>query len=223
MRKVYSLEGALVRNLEDIKDGGLYVASGGDMLKKVPYLMEEDSANEISIKEGKSKNKAKHVSYGMLNSDINNIFNRNERPIFGASTKGFKVMLFNNGDPSEPVKVLLNYRNCRTFEQLLRFLSTLLRLPSGQVRKLYDAVTHKKVNSLQDLSDGQNLVAVTIDPFKKVAYQVVDLNFKAPNVHDTTRIAHFFPNGDPYHMGISVSVTKKRFNSLNKVSIRYFY
>ena len=100
----------------------------------------------------------------------------------------------------------------------MRFLSALLKSPSGQVRKVYDATNYKKLNSLHDLLDGMNVVAVTNDHIKKLPYQVVDPLFKAPPAPKAApTIAHFFPNGDPYHMGLSVSITPKRFTGLQKV------
>lgn len=102
----------------------------------------------------------------------------------------------------------------------MRFLSTLLKLPSGNVRKVYEATSYKRLNGLQDLHDGMNLIAVTNDHIKKLPYQVFDPLFKAPSMPTVApTIAHFFPNGDPYHMGLSVSITKKRFNGLQKVTL----
>ena len=62
----------------------------------------------------------------------------------------------------------------------MRYVSSLPRLPSGQVRRLYDAVSFKRLHTLQDVSDGQNIVAVTHENLRKIAYQVVDLNIKSP-------------------------------------------
>jgi hypothetical protein len=100
----------------------------------------------------------------------------------------------------------------------LRYLTIQLKLPSGNVRKVFEATSFKRLDGLHDLHDGINLIAVTNDSLKKLQYQVVDPLFKAPSMPATApTIAHFFPNGDPYHMGISVSITKKRFNGLQKV------
>jgi hypothetical protein len=91
-------------------------------------------------------------------------------------------------------------------------------LASGNVKKVYEATSYKKLNGLHDLHDGMNLIAVTNDVIKKLPYQLVDPLFKAPSAPaGAPTIAHFFPNGDPYHMGLSVSITKKRFSGLQKV------
>lgn len=83
---MYSIDGAPVRSLDEIKDGGLYVASGGDSFKRVPYLIEDDSIPEDPQKARQSRNTQKTFhSHGMLNSDINNIFNQKEKPLFTPS------------------------------------------------------------------------------------------------------------------------------------------
>ena len=86
VRRVYTIDGSPVRSLDDIKDGGMYVASGGETFKRVPYLLDDENVGEAAIKSRDIKSRRnKHTSYGMLNSDINTIFNQKERPIFGAS------------------------------------------------------------------------------------------------------------------------------------------
>jgi hypothetical protein len=79
---MYSIDGTLVRSLDQIRDGGLYVASGGDSFKRVPYLLEDDIAND-ALKSRQSRGARRPIqSHGMLNSDINNIFNGTEKPLF---------------------------------------------------------------------------------------------------------------------------------------------
>ena len=74
----------------------------------------------------------------------------------------------------------------------MRFISTLPRLPSGQIKRIYDAVTFKRLTKLQDLSDGQNIVAVSHEVFKKISYQVSDLSLKlSPTSADTVRLYIF--------------------------------
>ena len=83
---MYTIDGQSVKSLNDIKDGGMYVASGGDSFKKVPYLTQDDPVQEPPLKSRENKIKSRpHHSYGMLNSDINNIFNQKEKAIFGPS------------------------------------------------------------------------------------------------------------------------------------------
>ena len=88
VRRMYSIDGTPVKSLGEIKDGGMYVASGGDSFKRVPYLIEDDPIAETPMKSRQNiaANRAHH-SHGMLNSDINSIFNKNEKPIFSPSVR----------------------------------------------------------------------------------------------------------------------------------------
>jgi hypothetical protein len=74
--------------------------------------------------------------------------------------------------------MLLNYRNCRTFDQLMRILTQALKLPTGQIRKIYDAISYERLTNLHMLRDGHNIIAVTHETLKKIPYEVVDLHFK---------------------------------------------
>jgi hypothetical protein len=66
----------------------------------------------------------------------------------------------------------------------MRVLSAALRLPTGQVHRIYDATTYERINSLQGIHNGQNMIAVTHEPLKRVPYEVVDLNFKSRRAAD---------------------------------------
>lgn len=61
-RRVYTLDGHIVRTLDDLKDGAIYVATGGEPLKKIPYLVTADlPASAISAVTDSSVSKAPHV------------------------------------------------------------------------------------------------------------------------------------------------------------------
>lgn len=51
-------------------------------------------------------------------------------------------------------------------------------LKSGHVRKVYDAISGKRLRCLADLSQGQNLVLSSFDPFKKGPYRCIDFSEK---------------------------------------------
>jgi hypothetical protein len=85
---MYSIDGTIVRSLDQIRDGGLYVASGGDSFKRVPYLVEDDAVVNDTLKSRQSRGARRPIqSHGMLNSDINNIFNGSEKPLFTPSVR----------------------------------------------------------------------------------------------------------------------------------------
>jgi hypothetical protein len=41
VRRVYDIRGKLVRGLDDIVDGGAYIATGGEFFKRAPYIEQE--------------------------------------------------------------------------------------------------------------------------------------------------------------------------------------
>ncbi|KAJ3197466.1 hypothetical protein HDU67_003721, partial [Dinochytrium kinnereticum] len=133
----------------------------------------------------------------------------------------YRVVVFANGDTANPgLKLVLNYRNCKSFDQLLTILSNLMRLKAGFVRKLYDAESGRRVQSLKDLKDGENLVAGTWEPFKRVKYPLINPNmnqFDVKKEDDTPRPVTFYPNGDSYHHGFTITLRKSRFHSLKKL------
>lgn len=62
----------------------------------------------------------------------------------------------------------------------MKFLVSSILLKNGQVRKLYDAATGKRIRALQDIEPGQNIVVASYEPFKRGQYQIEDLKHVLP-------------------------------------------
>jgi hypothetical protein len=94
-----------------------------------------------------------------------------------------------------------------------------MKLRAGEIRKIYDVSNGKRILGLQDLYPSQNLAASTFDAFKNVSYQIQNLipTQSMMKELETPRVVTFYPNGDSYHTGLSVSVTRKKFPTLTKV------
>jgi hypothetical protein len=91
-------------------------------------------------------------------------------------------------------------------------------IKQGQVRKLYDIATGKRIKSLADVYNNQNIALSSFDPFKKRNYKVIDFSDKSVKKSaETLRIVRFYPNGDVYHMGLSVTLSKRKFPVLQKL------
>ncbi|KAJ3269554.1 hypothetical protein HDV01_001316 [Terramyces sp. JEL0728] len=232
------MNGARVRSLDELHDSRFYVATSGEPFKKVDYLVEEDQIPPVFIGVSRAtlsmqqtsqsqtsltRRKINRSTGGLLTEDqkaeIRN--QHSEKSLFGPSSKAFKIAVFENGEQmNEGVRLILNHRNCKTFEQLLKYLSSLKILKSGQVRKIYDAKSGKRIRVLNDLQPGQNIVLSSFDPFKKLPYHFIDLESKVPVMKkekQVPKIVRFYPNGDAYHLGLGLTVTKKRFPTLSKV------
>ncbi|TPX64335.1 hypothetical protein SpCBS45565_g05971 [Spizellomyces sp. 'palustris'] len=235
VRKVFTLDGHIIRTLDDLKDGAVYVATGGESFKKIPYLITADiPASAVSgMTNGDSESREKSALIRTKRPSgwgVNTIKERfgtsrapkevqerrkKERPIFGPTSKAYKVTVFTNGDgASTGIKMILNYRNCRTFDQLLKNLTELLRI---SVRRLYDAENGHKISNLRQIHDGQNLVAAVADGFKHTTYHIQQPAQANKHEDDFPRVVTFFPNGDLYHIGQTVTVTKKRFPNLQRL------
>ncbi|KNE56491.1 hypothetical protein AMAG_02291 [Allomyces macrogynus ATCC 38327] len=154
------------------------------------------------------------------------IFQANVRGLLARLAKGYRVAVFRNGDLlTPPVRMVLSFRNCHTFDQLMVEVTTSLRLKEGRVKRLFDADSFRPIKTLHDLHDGQNLIASgTSDAAKRITYPLVD--FTVPTevrrvsqmATDKGKVIHVFPNGDTLHTGVKVTVTAFRFkNDLKKL------
>ncbi len=94
---------------------------------------------------------------------------------------------------------------------------------SGQVRKLYDIATGRRIRHLSGIENGMNIALSAFDPFKKGNYKFVIFRNnttagKKKREDEIPRIIKVFPNGDAYHNGVGISVTKRNYPTLNRVS-----
>ncbi|KAI8805009.1 hypothetical protein BJ742DRAFT_426277 [Cladochytrium replicatum] len=144
-----------------------------------------------------------------------------EVPIFGPSTKAFRVVLFANDEPGYQGKVLvLNNRNCKYFDQLLKNVSDMMHLKNGSVQKVFDAKTGQRIRSLQQLRDGQNIVCTGYEPFRRIQYNTFNPSDheKKTTLSENTKTITVYMNGDPYHTGFIISVKESRFPNMLKVA-----
>ncbi|KAJ3375114.1 Doublecortin domain-containing protein 2 [Allomyces arbusculus] len=152
-----------------------------------------------------------------------------EKPIFQANSKGYRVAVFRNGDLlTPPARMVLSFRNCHTFDQLMVEMTTSLRLKEGRVKRLFDAESFRPIKTLHDLHDGQNLIASgTSDAAKRITYPLVDFTVStevrriSQMATDKGKVIHVFPNGDTLHTGVKVTVTAFRFKNDLKKLIEY--
>jgi hypothetical protein len=58
----------------------------------------------------------------------------------------------------------------------MRYIASHMFLKTGQVKKIYDAATGKRIRSLQELEPGHNVVAASYEPFRKGPYPILNLS-----------------------------------------------
>ncbi|KAJ3181635.1 Doublecortin domain-containing protein 2 [Gaertneriomyces sp. JEL0708] len=237
VRKVYTMDGVLVRGLDGLTDGGVYVVTSGEGFKKAPYLTDgkERERERVVARTGAGAGVGAVNGRGVVRSGGSTTAEK-EAPIFGPTNKGYRINVFVNGHHTTPgSSIVLNWRNCRTWDQLIKTLVDLVNLP---VRRLYEAESGKRVSRLRQLRDGMNVVVTDGQPFKNVPYQIsaegvdrdgnVDTKEKDGDKRERAastaaggggnrRVVTFFPNGDTYHTGQPVTITHRRFPNLHRL------
>ncbi|RKP00027.1 hypothetical protein CXG81DRAFT_13724, partial [Caulochytrium protostelioides] len=193
VRRLYALEtGQRVTDLSEIAEGGIYVATAGEPLKKVAYPLPQLAGGGRG---GGSDSSAEDVSRGRLSRPASRPMTRSnsahsfrfsqaeegprqkdaaprDKPerYFGTTARAYRVSVFVNGEFQRPPRHLtLNHKTCKNFEDLLHTTSTLLRLPTA-VRKLYDIGTGRRLQDLTDVRDGMNLAALGTEAYKPGSY-----------------------------------------------------
>ncbi|KAJ3227326.1 hypothetical protein HDU81_006812 [Chytriomyces hyalinus] len=218
VRKIYTMQGEEIKDLSGIKEGQCYVAAAsGEVFKKVQYNIPEELGKSrllagAGFGGGAGLVKMPHSKKPLLAQD------ENDKPLFSATSKGYRVVVFLNGnDKHHDLKIVLNYRNCKSFERLLMTLSQIFQ---RRIRKVFDAETYERIKTLQDLKDGHNLVAATdYEPLKQLKYPVFDpLAAPAKDPENLIpKVVTFYPNGDAYHHGYQLTVKKARYHTLQQL------
>ncbi|KAI9364503.1 hypothetical protein DFJ73DRAFT_792651 [Zopfochytrium polystomum] len=203
VRKVYTLDGVPIHNLDDLQEGRSYVATSGELLKKVAYLKDEDLADRAERRFQKPR-------FDELRRKI-------ETPIFGPASKAYRIIVHLNGDlKTTPLRLVLNYRTCKSLEQIITTVSSTWK---RKILRLHDAETGRHIKSLHDLRDCMNVVAAGIEPLKRISYPTVN---PAATDHfgeedEKPHIVTLFPNGDAYHHGYRLTIRKSRYPTLRKL------
>ena len=126
VRKLFDLNGKLVRGMDDLKDGHFYVASSGEPFKRVQYVTEENgvpltvnSTRNLYVPRTLTRGR-RHVngSFGGMLEEDPKLHAIEDSAIFTPTSKGFKIGVFENGEVNQSLKMVLNYRNCKNFEQV---------------------------------------------------------------------------------------------------------
>ncbi|KAI8815117.1 hypothetical protein BJ742DRAFT_670802 [Cladochytrium replicatum] len=209
VHKVFTVEGKPVRSLDELEENGNYVAAGRESFRRVPYpvlvgLAEQqliqfkgEMSPEMASKAAALIAEQKRRVYGkptapVITPTLSKKKRDKEVPIFGPSTKAFRVVLFANDEPGYQGKVLvLNNRNCKYFDQLLKNVSDMMHLKNGSVQKLFDAETGQRIRMLQQLRDGQNIVCTGYEPFRRIQYNTFNPSDHEKKTTLSVRMAPF--------------------------------
>lgn len=92
-----------------------------------------------------------------------------EKPSFLSQPVVKNIFMFRNGDPYyEARRIVINQRRVSNFETLLREVTGGIQAPFGAVRTIYTPRGGHKVNSMDNLKNGEQYVAAGREKFKKL-------------------------------------------------------
>eukprot|EP00835_Amoeboradix_gromovi_P002270 NODE_125_length_18781_cov_0.243015.p3 type:complete len:385 gc:universal NODE_125_length_18781_cov_0.243015:7731-6577(-) len=159
VRKLYTMTGAEVKKLSELQDQQQYVASSGEAFIKCTYLLEK-----------------RRVSYGNAEKVKEEVVQ--EKCVFTPDSKGIRVYVYIEGNPMDaPKRLVLNYRNSKSFGSMLSFLSEELKANDGTIKLLFDASNLSQIVSMDDFYDGVNIIAIAnskiVKPREKFRYPIV--------------------------------------------------
>ncbi|KAI9219628.1 hypothetical protein BC828DRAFT_385704 [Blastocladiella britannica] len=237
VRKVYTVGGQRVASISDLADNAAYVAAGNEIFRTVDYAQPPappDAATRGRLLEQISKDRRALSRVRSVSARAEDAESHGdpeaatpaEKPLFKTDSKGYRVVIFRNGDHiTPPARMVLSHRNCSSFDQLMNEVTDTLRLKEGRVKRLFDAESLRRIRSLHDLHDGQNLIAsgtnhpqpVTL-PYPKVDFtQQSETRRATQMLTERGKVITVYPNGDALHTGVKVTVTQYRFKELNRL------
>uniref|UniRef100_A0A1B6CC46 non-specific serine/threonine protein kinase n=1 Tax=Clastoptera arizonana TaxID=38151 RepID=A0A1B6CC46_9HEMI len=128
VRMLFTMDGRKISHLEDLEDGKLYVCSGtGESFKKVEYSI--SSPNITKVRPARSFSKISSnpasTSSSVRNTSINVVRPR------------IIVVVRNGVRPRKVMRLLLNKRNCPSFDHALSTITDVVKLDTGAVRKVF--------------------------------------------------------------------------------------
>ncbi|KAL7749915.1 hypothetical protein RI367_004791 [Sorochytrium milnesiophthora] len=234
VRKLFDTKGHKVEGLAGLADNGCYIAAGNEPYRMVTYPVPGTSATAAASTAPDHRTTTHPRSQrswgdwglkGQLLVEPESA--HGEKPIFQPTSKCYKVCIFRCGDTTAPPhKMVLGFRNCRTFEQLMNEVTLAIKLPEGRVRGLFDAQSYRRLTSLHDIHDGQNIIASgSREVPRKLSYKLSKLDThdeaaasRAPDPQGLRgKIITVFRNGDITDTGVKVTVTLTRFKDLKRL------
>ena len=150
VRHIFSLEGARLDTLEQLVEGGEYIASSTENIKlldykkiRLPQWRVHAKRKEALHVQGRppSFNSPAHTPASTPASDTmplltTSAYSSSECPKDIIKPK--LVTIIRNGiRPRKAVRILLNHRTARSFEQVLDNITETIKLDSGAVRRVY--------------------------------------------------------------------------------------
>lgn len=128
VRILYTMEGRVVRCLDDLEDGKCYVCSGlGESFKRIDYGAHD--IHSVKLKHRRSISAISPVSQRAVTSRLHAV---------DAIRPRLVTIVRNGTRPRKVVRLLLNKRNAPSFDHALTSITEAIKLDSGAVRKVFN-------------------------------------------------------------------------------------
>lgn len=130
VRHIFSPDGQMINSINELEDGGFYVCSSGDQLiRNINYNSEKrkEKSNDIRI-----------PSEGIQNIKISvpsDISSNSNSPRNNTTPKP-RIITIINKERSLKCKILLNRKTVKSYEEVLRDVSEMMKLQGEEVREL---------------------------------------------------------------------------------------
>ena len=142
-RVIYTINGSEVKTLRELQDQQIYVASSGEPFIQCNYTLEKKKLSNSATEEIRREEQ------------------KLEKKAFSPDSKGIRVYVYIEGNHLDvPRRLVLNYRNCKTFAQMLSYLSTELKANDGTIKSVFDAKQFQQMTTMEDFYDGINIIAI---------------------------------------------------------------
>lgn len=173
VRKLFTANGTEIMTINELRDLQQYVASSGEAFINCNYSAERKRRGTIEETTEKAEKKDE------------------DQQIFSPDSKGIRVYAYLEGKQlDEPKRLVLNYRNCKSFDQCLSFLSAELKANEGPIRLVFDTKNHVELTNLNDFYDGVNIIAIAntnlLKPRSGIEYPVI----KNDKILDSDRLVN---------------------------------
>lgn len=185
VRHIFALDSKPIDAVDELLHGGNYVSSSNSQFRKLDYL-------KLAQDQGESWNRIKRETcyLGVGASKLCN-FKRESYKMAGHS-KSFGVakiqpefqmkpkiiaVLRSGLRPRKAVRVLLNNRNTKSFENLLGDLTNTVKLDTGAVRKVF-TLDGKPVMALPDFTEAEVFIAYGVDKCSNEDFDLDMIEFR---------------------------------------------
>lgn len=169
VRKLFNLQGHKIKNVADLKDGGIYVVSSATSYVKIDYLsltgMQEWRGGIVrkkplgAVLNDHNRLELKRLDVVKVATSEERLAVEKKKNVIGEIKKNIMIYVLRNDAirPRKVLKWLLGPKTGATFEKVMSVLSEKLAVPCGPLEKLHSS-DGTELLSLEDMYNKANQV-----------------------------------------------------------------